>query len=856
MPSRTHPAPRIRARSIAALFGVLATLVAAAGLAVAGPATAAAPHLAATQVTTTGTLTLTNPDPAPGDDLVFQYTTDQPAAKNWVGVYNSPADGPTDQTYHAASTAYTYTGAQTSGTVTVSGAKLTPGHDITAYFLANDGYTWLAQPITFHVGYPTTGSITLENTAPKVGDTLVFDVNTGTKDNDLANDWVGIYNDPTKAPIHQAYPGNGSTVWSAFSGTTAKVSIASSALTAGHDVVAYLMYHDQYQWLAQPITFRLAAAATTAPPTATGTLALTTANPVVGQPLTFTYSTATPNATNWIGLYDNPSGGPTDQKSHGASTVWTYVQGTSGTATIPSDALTSGHSVSAYLLYNDGYTWLAKPISFTLSDPAPYTPTPTTSHFVTNDVTEGSTPPATKVTVPVAGLWFGPNGAAPSAPVTFAKTGGADWLSVSPTGVISGTSPSAPTAPGRTPLVTITAKDPAGVTDQITVEFPLSAPGTAPTLKAATLSMWDAGSHVTAPQEKLVSTILLNGLDVVGLHDTAGTQATAIAKLLGWNVVETAAGQGLISRYPLGTSSLSAPAGLPAVAANASIFGHPVQLWSAGLDGADFGPTLACSASPGDVVAHEKTTVRYQQATALASAVKASRTKSAPVVVLADLESPAAADWTSATSKQHCGVGPLAWPVPAALASAGLTDTYRAAHPDPVASSGQTTSVFPTTTAAVSTDSPERIDYVEAAGTLSTTESHTLVDGFPQGPSNSQGNSWISNRAAVVTSFVVDPPAAPGHGSGGSGSGGSGGGGSAAGPGHGSGSGGSTGTTLPAALAWTGSPAVAGIVLAAFAALLAGAALLVIRRRRMSALASTQIPLTENHTNQDQETTL
>jgi hypothetical protein len=39
---------------------------------------------------------------------------------------------------------------------------------------------------------------------------------------------------------------------------------------------------------------------------------------------------------------------------------------------------------------------------------------------------------------------------------------------------------------------------------------------------------------------------------------------------------------------------------------------------------------------------------------------------------------------------------------------------------------------------------------------LSVTESHTLVDGYPQGPANTAGNAWISDRAAVVTTFTVN----------------------------------------------------------------------------------------------------
>lgn len=824
----------LRRGLLAAAAAAVLVFAAPATSALAAPVTHAAPVHAGAPVpagppSTTGTLSLITPNPAPGDTLSFSYSTDQPAAKNWVAVYDSPADGPTDQTYHKGSTAYAYTGANASGSVSIPSTKLTPGHDITAYLLANDGYTWLAPPITFRVGYPTTGSLRLENVSPKVGDDLVFDVDTGTMDNDLANDWIGIYDDPAKAPIHQKYPGSGSTVWSAFSGTTAKVTISSSSLTAGHDIVAYLMYHDQYQWIAQPIVFRLDPASTTpTQPDADGTLTLTTENPTVGVPLTFSYTTDTPMAMNWIGIYNNPADGPTDQKHHAGSTVWTYVQGTSGTATLPSDALTPGHPITAYLLYNDGYTWLAQPITFTLGEEVVvgYQPTPTTSHFVVDDVTEAALPPAASVSVPVSGLWFGVAGAAPASPATFTKTGGVDWLSVSADGVITGTAPSAPTAPGRTALISLTATDEGGTTGSLTVEFPLSPPGTSPTLKTATLSMWDGGSHVDNPREKLVTSILINRLDAVGLHDTKGTEAATIAGLLGWSSVETPSGQAIISRYPLDAQTV--PATVPATAATAAVNGHPVQLWSAALDTADDAAARACSdpsATPDDLVAHEKTTLRFQQASALADAVRAGRSGNTPVVVLAALASPAASDWTATTSAAHCNRGVVDWPVPDTLTALGLDDTFRTLHPDPVNAPGQTTSVFPTDSA----PSADRTDYVFAAGTLAATESHALVDGFPKGPDAPQANSWISNRAAVVTSFVIDP-ATDGTGGGSEGSG------SGSTP---SAADGSNGGGL---LALTGGGAVVVLAIVIAFAALVGGIILIVLRRKASARAAHHTP--------------
>ena len=565
--------------------------------------------------------------------------------------------------------------------------------------------------------------------------------------------------------------------------------------------------------LAAPASIAAAAPDTA---TVTGTLTLTTAHPTVGAPLSFHYTTDTPMAMNWIGVYNDPADGPTDQQYHRGSTVWTYVQGTEGTVSLPSDALTPGHPISAYLLYNDGYTWLAQPITFTLGEEnvAGYDPTPTTSHFVVDDVTEAATPPATPLRVPISGLWFGVDGAAPATPATFSKTGGADWLSVSADGVITGTTPAEASASDPAALISVTATDAAGATDALTVEFPVSAPGASPALKAATLSMWDAGAHVDNPREKLVASILRNRLDAVGLNDTGGTEATTIASLLGWDAVETATGQALISRYPLQQHTV--PEGVPAVSATASVAGRAVQLWSAGLDTADAGPARACTGAA-DVVSHEKTTARYRQAVALANAIASGRTQDAPVVLLAALASPGTSDWTDATSARHCDRGALGWPVPQAIAAAGLADTFRTLHPDAASDPGQTTSIFPTMTG----PSAERVDAVFAAGALTATESHTLVDGFPKGPDGTQPNRWISNRAAVVTSFVIGTPT---------------GGGDGPGTGGGTGTGGTDTTSSTSGggtLALTGGGALITLALIALVALVAlvGGGILIIRRR-------------------------
>jgi hypothetical protein len=249
-----------------------------------------------------GTLQLVTANPAPGDDLTFSYTTSTPNTKNWIAVYDSAASGPTDQKSHGTSTDWAYVDATTasgSGTVTVHGAKLTPGHDITAYLLYSDGYTWLAKPVTFTVGYATTGTLALTTAAPTVGSPLTFSYAT---DQPNAKNWVAIYDDPAGAPVNEKLVSS-SSEYSYAGASSGTVTIPSAALTAGHDVVAYFLHDDGYTWLATPITFQLVAAASTpAGPTASGTLTLKAAGARVGDDIQFSFTTDSPKELNWIGI--------------------------------------------------------------------------------------------------------------------------------------------------------------------------------------------------------------------------------------------------------------------------------------------------------------------------------------------------------------------------------------------------------------------------------------------------------------------------------------------------------------------------------------------------------------------------
>ncbi|MEC3979950.1 NHL repeat-containing protein [Amycolatopsis sp. H20-H5] len=108
----------------------------------------------------------------------------------------------------------------------------------------------------------------------------------------------------------------------------------------------------------------------------TGTLIGSASSVEQGEPIAFTYSTPPASVTpkNWVGLYADPGNGPVDQRYVGASTLWEYVPQASGAVSFGSGALGAGDYIAFYLS-NDGYSWLADPVKFSVR-PTPQTEPP------------------------------------------------------------------------------------------------------------------------------------------------------------------------------------------------------------------------------------------------------------------------------------------------------------------------------------------------------------------------------------------------------------------------------------------------------------------------------------------------
>jgi hypothetical protein len=350
----------------------------------------------------------------------------------------------------------------------------------------------------------------------------------------------------------------------------------------------------------------------------------------------------------------------------------------------------------------------------------------------------------------LAGLWTG------STPAKFTKVSGDDWITLNSDGSISGTAPSpAPDLPGS-----ITVKATAGSSsDTITVSVPVLPAGAQPQITAASWNVWDNGSHVSNGLTKELAAITGSGLDLVGLQGTLGTGAQQLAAALGWNYYQSSGDLGLISPYAI--SDVTAPtSATPAVGLTLHVDGENIRVWDAHLDESNYGPTLACDSgyTADQLAASEQGSTRYAQAQAIATemAPDIAAEATTPVILLGDLASPSSQDWTDGTASSDCNVGATDWPVPDVFKAAGLTDSLRAAYPDPTQNPADTYSLVGD---APSADTPQqRVDYVDNTGGLSVIDSEAYYLGWPANVPDQVSNEWPSDHAAAVTYYQMSVP--------------------------------------------------------------------------------------------------
>ena len=474
-----------------------------------------------------------------------------------------------------------------------------------------------------------------------------------------------------------------------------------------------------------------------------GTLTVSPASVAAGSDIRFSYATPRPHDKNWVGLYADPGNGPIREEYVGPSLKWVYTSSAAGTGTLPTAGLAPGAYV-LYFLHNDGYTWLAHPVPLRLT--AAGAPRFPATAFTLRNAKAGTAYSAT-----VGGLLQGD-----TTGLTYAKTSGPAWATVSATGVITGT----PAAAG-THQLGIRANTASG-TATATVTIRVQPGVLVPQLRVLSWNLWHVGTVVANGFEKQLKFLLERDIDVVGVQENRNGAAQKLAAALGWSYFQNT-DVAILSRYPI-TGTTPTVAGT-AVAAKINIGSRSVRVWSAHLGYTPYGPYDACfgGLSVAQLMNREASSGRTRQINDIVTAMRADLAAAAttPVLLTGDFNAPSHLDWTAATPR--CGYGAVAWPTSTVPAAAGLVDSYRQARPDPARDPGNTWSpVYQTFTGGYGYDShagrPEpqdRIDFIHYRGPLTVLSSDALVEGMPS-QSQPSANAWPSDHAAVLTLFGVN----------------------------------------------------------------------------------------------------
>ena len=268
-------------------------------------------------------------------------------------------------------------------------------------------------------------------------------------------------------------------------------------------------------------------------------------------------------------------------------------------------------------------------------------------------------------------------------------------------------------------------------------------------LKVLAWNIWHGGRRkgVDEGVQRVVEVIEESGADIVLMQETYGS-GPRISARLGFDYYLRSSNLSIMSRYPIrdvhrlyqgfrfGGVTIELSPGVEVQA-------H--SLWINYLP--DVGKALGEGATSDELAAADAKT-RGAEMDGILDKLLAhlDASPAMPVLVGGDFNSASHLDWTQESSglENHYG-HVVPWPVSLSMERARFVDTFRAAHPDPVAERGRTWSPeFPES-------HQERIDYVYAsAGDWRVLDSRVL-DEHPRG--------WPSDHAAVLSTLELAEPA-------------------------------------------------------------------------------------------------
>jgi endonuclease/exonuclease/phosphatase family protein len=270
-------------------------------------------------------------------------------------------------------------------------------------------------------------------------------------------------------------------------------------------------------------------------------------------------------------------------------------------------------------------------------------------------------------------------------------------------------------------------------------------------LRVMTFNIWYGGAQVDAGQ--VVQAIKAAKADIVGLQEPDGT-TRAIATALGWPYADER--RHIISRYPLFD-----PPGDPLYVWVEPLPGRIVAMANVHMPATPYGPEAVRDGEDLTAVLQMENETRMPAIQPYLEALPKVAAEGTPVFLTGDFNSPSHLDWTEAAMKARPQVKYVVeWPVSKALADAGMRDSYREAHPDPVAQAGLTWTAGYPYPRIKPTETFDRIDLVWSAGNATAVASE-LVGEAGGADVDIPVMPWPSDHRAVVSTFRVAPGAAP-----------------------------------------------------------------------------------------------
>lgn len=271
-------------------------------------------------------------------------------------------------------------------------------------------------------------------------------------------------------------------------------------------------------------------------------------------------------------------------------------------------------------------------------------------------------------------------------------------------------------------------------------------------VRVMSFNIWLGGEQVDLGQ--VVSAIRASGADVVGLQEAEG-RTREIANALGWQYADER--MQIISRLPL-----LAPPGSDGLYTFVQCRpGEVFALANVHLPSDPYGPEAVRDGATADEVLQLEIDTRLPVLESVLERLPEIQAAGVPLVMTGDFNSPSALDWTEATAAVRDQVAyPLAWPVSEAAFAAGLQDTFRTVHPDPVARPGLTwTPGYPSPTLRPH-ETLDRIDWVLASESIDVVDS--LVIGESHNPDvDIAVMPYPSDHRGVVSTLQITPATPP-----------------------------------------------------------------------------------------------